>query len=44
MAKELLKPNTLKDGFGENGGRLLPKDIFPDPTAIGESHGYRTEK
>ena len=44
LAKELFKPNPLKNRFRENGAGLFPEDIFPDPTAIGEGHGDETEK
>ena len=39
LADELFEPDPLEDGFGKNGGRLLPQKIFADPSAVGDDHG-----
>lgn len=35
---QLLKPDPLEDGFRQNGCRLLPKKIRPNPPPIAEAH------
>ena len=32
------EPDTLEDGFGEDGGWIFSKDVLMNPTPIGSRH------